>query len=160
SRARRARGLRAPERPPPGARVHPGAALAAAGPLALRVPVPHLQRDPRRARVLRRQHLVRTRFLRLRVARRGALRRARGRRPGALRGARGGRDPAPPDSLAAARKPGRHRAAAGGCLTRPHRANRLAMEAAVIGAGSWGTALAIQLARAGHAVTLWARDDR
>lgn len=32
------------------------------------------------------------------------------------------------------------------------------MEAAVIGAGSWGTALAIQLARAGHAVTLWARD--
>jgi len=34
------------------------------------------------------------------------------------------------------------------------------MEAAVIGAGSWGTALAIQLARAGHAVTLWARDDK
>jgi glycerol-3-phosphate dehydrogenase (NAD(P)+) len=32
------------------------------------------------------------------------------------------------------------------------------MEAAVIGAGSWGTALAIQLARAGHAVTLWGRD--
>jgi glycerol-3-phosphate dehydrogenase (NAD(P)+) len=33
------------------------------------------------------------------------------------------------------------------------------MEAAVIGAGSWGTALAIQLARAGHAVTLWARNE-
>jgi glycerol-3-phosphate dehydrogenase (NAD(P)+) len=32
------------------------------------------------------------------------------------------------------------------------------MEAAVVGAGSWGTALAIQLARAGHAVTLWGRD--
>lgn len=32
------------------------------------------------------------------------------------------------------------------------------MEAAVIGSGSWGTALAIQLARAGHAVTLWGRD--
>ena len=28
----------------------------------------------------------------------------------------------------------------------------------VIGAGSWGTALAIQLARAGNAVTLWGRD--
>ncbi|HZR84808.1 MAG TPA: NAD(P)H-dependent glycerol-3-phosphate dehydrogenase [Candidatus Binatia bacterium] len=32
------------------------------------------------------------------------------------------------------------------------------MGTSVIGAGSWGTALAIQLARAGHAVTLWARD--
>jgi glycerol-3-phosphate dehydrogenase (NAD(P)+) len=30
---------------------------------------------------------------------------------------------------------------------------------AVIGAGSWGTALAIQLARAGHPVKLWARDS-
>jgi glycerol-3-phosphate dehydrogenase (NAD(P)+) len=30
--------------------------------------------------------------------------------------------------------------------------------AAVIGAGSWGTALAIHLARAGHRVRLWARD--
>ena len=29
---------------------------------------------------------------------------------------------------------------------------------AVIGAGSWGTALAIQLARAGHPVQLWGRD--
>lgn len=29
---------------------------------------------------------------------------------------------------------------------------------AVVGAGAWGTALAIQAARAGHAVTLWARD--
>ena len=29
---------------------------------------------------------------------------------------------------------------------------------AVIGAGAWGTALAIQAARAGNAVTLWARD--
>jgi glycerol-3-phosphate dehydrogenase (NAD(P)+) len=29
---------------------------------------------------------------------------------------------------------------------------------AVLGAGSWGTALAIHLARAGHAVQLWARD--
>ncbi len=33
------------------------------------------------------------------------------------------------------------------------------MKAAVLGAGSWGTALAIQLARAGHAVTLWARSS-
>ncbi|MFP6665620.1 MAG: NAD(P)H-dependent glycerol-3-phosphate dehydrogenase [Deltaproteobacteria bacterium] len=31
------------------------------------------------------------------------------------------------------------------------------MGATVIGAGSWGTALAIQLARAGHATTLWSR---
>jgi len=29
--------------------------------------------------------------------------------------------------------------------------------ASVLGAGSWGTALALQLARAGHAVTLWTR---
>ena len=29
---------------------------------------------------------------------------------------------------------------------------------AVIGAGSWGTALAIHAARSGHTVTLWARD--
>ena len=29
---------------------------------------------------------------------------------------------------------------------------------AVLGAGSWGTALAIQLARNGNAVQLWARD--
>ncbi|HXT70045.1 MAG TPA: NAD(P)H-dependent glycerol-3-phosphate dehydrogenase [Vicinamibacterales bacterium] len=31
-------------------------------------------------------------------------------------------------------------------------------QAAVLGAGSWGTALAIHLASAGHAVTLWGRD--
>jgi glycerol-3-phosphate dehydrogenase (NAD(P)+) len=30
---------------------------------------------------------------------------------------------------------------------------------AVLGAGSWGTALAIHLARVGHDVTLWARDE-
>jgi glycerol-3-phosphate dehydrogenase (NAD(P)+) len=30
---------------------------------------------------------------------------------------------------------------------------------AVIGAGSWGTALAIQMARAGHATMLWGRDS-
>lgn len=30
---------------------------------------------------------------------------------------------------------------------------------AILGAGSWGTALAIHLARAGHAVRLWARDE-
>src|SRR5262245_49381215 len=30
---------------------------------------------------------------------------------------------------------------------------------AVLGAGSWGTALAIHLARAGRAVRLWARDE-
>ena len=29
---------------------------------------------------------------------------------------------------------------------------------AVLGAGSWGTALAVHLARAGHDVRLWARD--
>ena len=32
------------------------------------------------------------------------------------------------------------------------------MEVAVLGAGSWGTALAMQLARVGHRVRLWARD--
>ncbi|HEX4347636.1 MAG TPA: NAD(P)H-dependent glycerol-3-phosphate dehydrogenase [Vicinamibacterales bacterium] len=31
--------------------------------------------------------------------------------------------------------------------------------AAVLGAGSWGTALAVHLARAGHDVRLWARDN-
>jgi glycerol-3-phosphate dehydrogenase (NAD(P)+) len=31
---------------------------------------------------------------------------------------------------------------------------------AVLGAGSWGTALAVHLARAGHEVRLWARDER
>ena len=31
-------------------------------------------------------------------------------------------------------------------------------EIAIIGAGAWGTALAIHAARAGHSVTLWARD--
>jgi glycerol-3-phosphate dehydrogenase (NAD(P)+) len=30
---------------------------------------------------------------------------------------------------------------------------------AILGAGSWGTALAVHLARAGHGVRLWARDD-
>jgi glycerol-3-phosphate dehydrogenase (NAD(P)+) len=30
---------------------------------------------------------------------------------------------------------------------------------AILGAGSWGTALAVHLARAGHAVRLWARDE-
>ncbi|HKE45537.1 MAG TPA: NAD(P)H-dependent glycerol-3-phosphate dehydrogenase [Steroidobacteraceae bacterium] len=30
----------------------------------------------------------------------------------------------------------------------------------ILGAGSWGTALAIQFARAGHAVRLWGRDPR
>ncbi|MGA9866709.1 MAG: FAD-dependent oxidoreductase, partial [Acetobacteraceae bacterium] len=29
---------------------------------------------------------------------------------------------------------------------------------AIVGAGAWGTALAIQAARAGCEVTLWARD--
>lgn len=33
------------------------------------------------------------------------------------------------------------------------------MRAAVIGAGSWGTALAAQLGRVGHDVRLWARDE-
>lgn len=32
------------------------------------------------------------------------------------------------------------------------------MSTTVLGAGSWGTALAIQLCRAGHSVSLWARD--
>jgi len=36
----------------------------------------------------------------------------------------------------------------------PRRPSRIA----VLGAGSWGSALAIQWARAGHAVRLWARD--
>ena len=31
---------------------------------------------------------------------------------------------------------------------------------AVLGAGSWGTALAVHLARGGRAVRLWARDAR
>jgi glycerol-3-phosphate dehydrogenase (NAD(P)+) len=34
-----------------------------------------------------------------------------------------------------------------------------AVRFAVLGAGSWGTALALHLARAGHQVALWARDD-
>lgn len=34
------------------------------------------------------------------------------------------------------------------------------MTIAVLGAGSWGTALAIQLARCGHRVLLWARDPK
>jgi glycerol-3-phosphate dehydrogenase (NAD(P)+) len=34
------------------------------------------------------------------------------------------------------------------------------MRVAVIGAGSWGTALAIVAARAGHDVLVWARDER
>src|SRR5688572_14495034 len=36
----------------------------------------------------------------------------------------------------------------------------LDMPLAVLGAGSWGTALAAHLARAGHPVSLWARDER
>ncbi|MBY0365993.1 MAG: glycerol-3-phosphate dehydrogenase, partial [Burkholderiaceae bacterium] len=32
------------------------------------------------------------------------------------------------------------------------------MQISVLGAGAWGTALAIQAARAGHAVCLWGRD--
>lgn len=32
------------------------------------------------------------------------------------------------------------------------------MTVAIVGAGSWGTALAVHLARAGHAVRLWARE--
>ena len=31
-------------------------------------------------------------------------------------------------------------------------------QAAVLGAGSWGTALAVHLAGVGHDVTLWGRD--
>ena len=31
-------------------------------------------------------------------------------------------------------------------------------QVAVIGSGSWGTALAVHLARVGHDVTLWGRD--
>jgi glycerol-3-phosphate dehydrogenase (NAD(P)+) len=37
--------------------------------------------------------------------------------------------------------------------------NRRAEPMTVIGAGSWGTALAIQLARAGHPTELWGRDS-
>ncbi|MGB0514553.1 MAG: 2-dehydropantoate 2-reductase N-terminal domain-containing protein, partial [Wenzhouxiangellaceae bacterium] len=33
-----------------------------------------------------------------------------------------------------------------------------AVAIAVLGSGSWGTALAMQLARRGHGVRLWARD--
>ncbi|HEU6455650.1 MAG TPA: 2-dehydropantoate 2-reductase N-terminal domain-containing protein, partial [Roseateles sp.] len=32
------------------------------------------------------------------------------------------------------------------------------MKISVLGAGAWGTALAIQAARAGHDVQLWGRD--
>ena len=32
------------------------------------------------------------------------------------------------------------------------------VESFVVGAGSWGTALAVHLARAGHRVQLWGRD--
>src|SRR5215472_12133148 len=33
------------------------------------------------------------------------------------------------------------------------------MKVSILGAGSWGTALSIHLARAGHEVVLWARDN-
>ena len=34
------------------------------------------------------------------------------------------------------------------------------MKVSILGAGSWGTALAIHLARVGHDVSLWARDPK
>src|SRR5882757_3439943 len=40
----------------------------------------------------------------------------------------------------------------------PVKGQSLPMRIAVLGAGSWGTALAILLAEAGHEVLLWARD--
>src|SRR5579863_8893915 len=59
----------------------------------------------------------------------------------------------------------RHRPTEGGPL-RPQGSSRSSTmtarapqgSVAVLGAGSWGTALAIQLARAGRAVRLWGRD--
>jgi glycerol-3-phosphate dehydrogenase (NAD(P)+) len=36
----------------------------------------------------------------------------------------------------------------------------MTVSVAVLGAGSWGTALAIQLSRLGHSIRLWARDPR
>src|SRR5229473_448569 len=41
---------------------------------------------------------------------------------------------------------------------RTHKPAMIAQRIAVIGAGAWGTALANVIARAGRAVTLWARD--
>jgi glycerol-3-phosphate dehydrogenase (NAD(P)+) len=45
-----------------------------------------------------------------------------------------------------------------GGADKPRGGEDLIQRVAVIGAGSWGTALAIQLARVGHDVHLWARD--
>ena len=66
---------------------------------------------------------------------------------GRVRGLRAHSLPAPRQPGAAAR---RHRAATGGAS--------LMAAVAVLGAGSWGTALAVHLARVGHDVRLWARD--
>jgi glycerol-3-phosphate dehydrogenase (NAD(P)+) len=33
------------------------------------------------------------------------------------------------------------------------------MRLSILGAGSWGTALAIEFARSGHDVVLWGRDE-
>ena len=72
------------------------------------------------------------------------------------RRSRGRRPPPPSSSLEAPREhprgspPGR----SGGW------ARLAALRVAVVGAGSWGTALAVHLARAGHEVRLWARRRR
>ena len=42
---------------------------------------------------------------------------------------------------------------------RPARRISTASRIAIVGAGSWGTALAVQFARAGHPAALWARDS-
>src|SRR5262245_55472842 len=83
---------------------------------------------------------------------RAAAARVRARQPGARRGcgARVGhhhRIPAPIERRAPA---DRHRA--------PDRSARVVRTVAVLGAGSWGTALAVHLGRVGHDVRLWARD--
>ena len=43
-------------------------------------------------------------------------------------------------------------------LSLAFRSEKMTQRIAVVGAGSWGTALAIVAARAGHDVTLWSRD--
>ena len=83
-----------------------------------------------------------------RAASRGVV--VRGAQRGRRRGVRRGRA----DSVSTSREPSaplfRHRAKGG---------DPAMSRIAILGAGSWGTALAIHLARAGHAVRLWARDE-
>src|SRR5690349_7820847 len=64
---------------------------------------------------------------------------------------RGGDDHRVPSSVQRRPPAERHRAAA--------RRSRVTRTVTILGAGSWGTALAVHLGRLGHDVRLWARDQ-